>query len=107
VDIRFSGESGVEAAEKNSYDAILIDYGLPGLNGVEVLLRIKRIEPRARCFLLTGHRADDVSVRGMEAGALDILTKPIDPEELSRRLSGVEEVSDSSNFMRDSAKSSE
>lgn len=86
VDIAFTGEGGIEAAGRTAYDTLLMDVGLPGLNGVESLREIKRSQPEIRCFLLTGYSADHVSLRGVEAGAVEIWTKPVNPEELSRRL---------------------
>ncbi len=86
VDIALTGESAIEAAGKDAYDTILMDVGLPGLNGVESLREIKRSLPKVRCFLLTGYRADHDSLQGVEAGTAEILTKPVNPEELSRRL---------------------
>ncbi len=90
VGIAFTGEEGVEAVEKDDFDTILIDIGLPGLNGVESLLKIRQVDPKARCFLLTGHSADHIAKQGIEAGATEILTKPIDPEDMLRRLSNTE-----------------
>ncbi len=90
VDIAFTGEDGVEAVKKNDYDTILIDIGLPGLNGVESLLKIRQVNPKVRCFLLTGHSADHIAEQGIEAGAIEILTKPIDLEEMLQRLSNIE-----------------
>ena len=86
VDITFTGESGINAAVANSYDTILVDVGLPGLNGIESLLRIKQTDNKARCFLMTGFSADHIAAQGYEAGALEILTKPIDLEELLRQI---------------------
>jgi DNA-binding response OmpR family regulator len=90
VGIAFTGEEGVEAVEKDDYDTILMDIGLPGLNGVESLLKIRLVNPKARCFLLTGHSAYHIAKQGIEAGAIEILTKPIDPKEILRRLSNTE-----------------
>jgi DNA-binding response OmpR family regulator len=89
VDVRFTGETGVEAARKDTFDVILVDFGLPGLSGVESLLKIKHANPDAHCFLLTGYGADQVSKQGLEAGAVEVLAKPIDPEELSQRLCNI------------------
>jgi DNA-binding response OmpR family regulator len=86
VDAVVTGEAGIEAARMNHYDAVLIDIGLPGLNGVETLLGIKQIRSGARCFLLTGYSADHIAQQGIEAGAIEILTKPIDTQELLRLL---------------------
>lgn len=89
IDITFTGEDAVAAVKKNDYDTILMDIGLPGLNGVESLLKIRQINPKVRCFLLTGYSADHIAEQGIEAGAIEILTKPIDPAELSHRLCNI------------------
>ncbi len=89
VDVAFTGESGIETARNNAYNAILIDVGLPGLNGVESMLKIRQADPKARCFLLTGYSADHIAKGGIEAGALKILTKPIDLEELLGQLRSI------------------
>lgn len=89
VDVVFTGESGIETTENNTYDAILIDVGLPGLNGVESMLRIKRSDPKARCFLLTGYSAEHIAKDGIESGALEILTKPVDLDNLLDQLRGI------------------
>lgn len=86
VTVARSGEAGVEACARNTYDAILIDIGLPGINGVECLTQIRQTTPDARCFLLTGYSADHIADQGIEAGAIEILTKPIKPDELMRHL---------------------
>ncbi len=91
IDIASTGEGGIESAAKNTYDTIMIDIGLPGLNGVECLLKIKQSNPNTRCFLLTGYSADHIAAQGIEAGAAEILTKPIEPEELSRKIAAAQD----------------
>ena len=86
VDIATTGEDGIAAAGRTHYDAILMDVALPGLNGVDSLLAIQQTNPETRCFLMTGYSADHLSARGAEAGAIEVLTKPLDPDELLRRL---------------------
>lgn len=89
VEIVFTGEAGIEAASGSGYDAILMDISLPGLNGVECLRRIRRSNPDVHCFLMTGYSADEIARQGIEAGALEILTKPLDPESLEKRLAAI------------------
>ena len=89
VDIAFSGEAGIEAANSCAYGAILMDISLPGLNGVESLRRIRQSNPDIRCFLMTGYSADEIARKGIEAGALDVLTKPVDPERLAKELAAI------------------
>ncbi len=90
VDIAYTRKDGVEAAGGKAYDAAMIDIGLPDGNGVECLVEIKRIRPETRCFLMTGYSADHIAKQGIEEGALEILTKPVDAGELSRRLAAIE-----------------
>lgn len=86
VDMVSNGQNGIAAAKDATYDAILSDVGLPGLNGVETLRQIRQVSPATRCFLLTGYSADDLLQQGIDAGAVEILTKPINVEELLRHI---------------------
>jgi len=86
VALAHMGEAAVEAFRRERFDVVLIDIGLPGMNGVECLTRIREIDADARCFLMTGYSADQIAEQGIEAGAIEILTKPIEPYELLRRL---------------------
>lgn len=88
VETAFTGERGITAAGRDTFDAVLMDIGLPGLDGVESLLRIKRDNPLSQCFLLTGFSKDHIAEQYGDAGGIETLTKPIDPEALSRRLFG-------------------
>ncbi len=89
VDTTTSGEDGIAAAGRTRYDAILMDLALPGLNGVDSLLAIQETNPGTRCFLMTGYSADHLAARAIEAGAIEVLTKPLDPDELARRLAAI------------------
>ena len=89
VDIATSCEYGLAAAGRTHYDAILMDVTLPGLNGVDSLLAIQATDPEIRCFLMTGYSADHVAARAIEAGAIEVLTKPLDTDELVRRLAAI------------------
>ncbi len=87
VDVAFTGRAGVEAATGNDYDAVVMDVGLPDLSGVAGLLEILEDKPEIRCFLMSGFSAAHVQARAGGVGALEILTKPFDPEALSQRIS--------------------
>ncbi len=89
VDTATSGEDGIAAAGNTHYDAILMDVSLPGLNGVESLLAIQETDPKTRCFLMTGYSADHLATQAIEAGAIEVLTKPLDLDELSQRLTKI------------------
>jgi DNA-binding response OmpR family regulator len=89
VDTTTTGEDGIAAAGKTHYDAILMDISLPGKNGVESLIEIQETDPKTRCFLMTGYSADHLALRAIKAGAIEVLTKPLDPNELARRLDAI------------------
>lgn len=84
-----SGGQAKSLVENTEFDVALIDIGLPDMNGVECLRALREIRPGLPCFLLTGYSAEDVAGQGIEAGAIEILTKPIDPAELIRRLAAI------------------
>ena len=66
-----------------------MDVSLPGLNGVESLLAIQETDPKTRCFLMTGYSADHLATQAIEAGAIEVLTKPLNLDELSQRLTKI------------------
>lgn len=87
--IAHSGGEAKSAIEAGDFDVALIDVGLPDMNGIECLRAIRAARPTLPCFLLTGYSAQDVAGQGIAAGAIEILTKPIDPAELIHRLTAI------------------
>ena len=84
-----NARDAIAAAGEGKFDAALIDIGLPDMNGAECLRAIMAVQPGLPCFLLTGYSAEDVARQGIEAGAIEILTKPVDPDELGQRLAAL------------------
>ena len=82
-----NGREALELAQKEEFDLILLDIMLPGLNGLEVLRRLqKEKENPAPCILLTARDAVMDKVSGLDAGAVDYITKPFAIEELLARI---------------------
>jgi len=81
-----TGEDGLAQIETLRPEAVLLDYALPGINGLDVLKRIKEIDPRIPVILMTGHGSELVAVEAMKAGAFDYLIKPVVLSELKLRL---------------------
>ncbi|MEJ2724276.1 MAG: response regulator [Deltaproteobacteria bacterium] len=78
-----SGEEAVEVMKKKLFDVVILDIKMPGgMDGIEALREIKRIQPLAEVILLTGHASVETSIEGMKLGAFDYLLKPIKLEEL-------------------------
>lgn len=77
-----TGEEGLTAAEKNKPDVILLDYRLPGMDGLDVLRELKKQGGAASVVMMTAHGNIDAAVEAMKLGAVDFLTKPLDLIEL-------------------------
>lgn len=88
VDAVHDGEAGVAAARQGGAGIVVLDITLPGLDGFEVLRRIRAFS-RVPILMLTA-RGDDVDrIVGLELGADDYLPKPFNPRELSARLRAI------------------
>lgn len=81
----FDGRTGLEMAETGEYDLILLDIMLPGINGIEVLRRIRK-NSEVPVILLTARDSVMDKVSGLDTGADDYITKPFDIEELLARI---------------------
>src|SRR3954462_1772349 len=85
------GASALRALEKGSYDAALLDLRMPGMTGIEVLGKIRQLNPETQVVILTGHATVDTAVQALRLGAFDYLTKPCKWAELEVILSRVAE----------------
>ena len=86
-----SGEEGLEEARKGTYDLLLLDLMLPGINGLDVCRTLRREEATARLpiVMLTARGEDIDIVTGLELGADDYVTKPFSPRVLTARIRAV------------------
>lgn len=89
VDAAEDGDEGLYYGNEYDYEAAIIDLGLPGLSGIELIRRLRSGDRRFPVLILTarGHWQD--KVEGLEAGADDYLTKPFQMEELLARLNAL------------------
>ncbi len=83
----YNGRDGLRLALDEDYDLILLDVMLPGLNGMEVLRRIKK-EKDTPVIMLTARDTTTDKVMGLDIGACDYVTKPFEIEELLARIRG-------------------
>ena len=79
------GRTGLRAVHAEKPDALVLDIGLPGLDGWQVLARVRDLSD-VPVLLLTAHGAEQEKVRGLRAGADDYLTKPYGNAELVARV---------------------
>jgi two-component system OmpR family response regulator len=86
VDVVADGEKADNALAIESYDLAILDIGLPGLSGLDVLRRLRARKSRVPVLMLTALDALADRVRGLDLGADDYLAKPFDLPELEARV---------------------
>jgi len=91
-----SGEQALELMKKRLFDVVVLDIKMPGgMDGIEALREMKKIQPLAEVILLTGHASVETSIEGMRLGAFDYLMKPVSLEDLMVKLAQAFEKKDS------------
>lgn len=75
-------EEAIEAAEKQSYQIALIDLRMPAMDGVEVVERLKKIDDRMSCIVMTAYPDLDSATETMRRGTCDYIAKPFKKEDL-------------------------
>lgn len=86
VDKAFDGEDGQHLGETEPYDAVILDLGLPAIDGVSILTNWRKAARTMPVLILTARDQWSDKVRGFDAGADDYLAKPFHMEELLARL---------------------
>ncbi len=84
VDAVDSAEKGLALVEKSSYDVIISDIILPGMDGIEMLIRVREQAPDQIFIVVTAYASLDTSVKALRAGAYDYIMKPIIHEEIKQ-----------------------
>lgn len=82
----FSGEEAMRCVGDAIPDIIVLDLKMPGINGMEVLRRVKQHFPEIQVIILTGHGNDLDETEARQLGAFDYLRKPVDIELLVERI---------------------
>jgi two-component system response regulator AtoC len=77
------GPSALQAMEAQPWSILLVDLKMPGMDGLEVLRRVKETHPEAAVVVMTAYATVDTAVNAMKLGAFDYIVKPFDPEEVS------------------------
>ena len=77
-----NGYEAIKAVDEESFDLALVDLGMPGMDGIEVLEKIKTRRPQVRVIIYTGYGSITTAVEAMRKRAADYLNKPFCPQEL-------------------------
>lgn len=76
------GDKGLALFESQRPDIVITDIKMPGIDGIELLRRIKQIRPETEVIMITGHGDMDLAVKSLQYEASDFITKPIDSQEI-------------------------
>ena len=76
--------SGLEIIQREKPDVVLMDLGLPGMNGLEATMKVKEVSPDTNVVILTSHERGEEVVAALGAGACSYCVKDIDPNVLSQ-----------------------
>jgi DNA-binding NtrC family response regulator len=84
-----SAREALDMIATDSFDAVIMDFMMPEMNGIEALKAIKEKNPEMQIILLTGHATVEKTVEAMKAGAMDLIEKPADLDALSEKIKSV------------------
>jgi two-component system response regulator HydG len=82
VEIANNGFEAIEKIKASSFDLVLMDMKMPGINGAETFREIKKIRPGVIVMFITAQSVEQVLAEALEEGAYGVMYKPIDPEKL-------------------------
>jgi DNA-binding response OmpR family regulator len=86
VTVASTGEDALRVALSEDFALLILDWMLPGRDGLEVLATLKMVKPELRVIMLTARAGIDDRVQGLDAGAVDYITKPFAFGELTARV---------------------
>jgi DNA-binding NtrC family response regulator len=81
-----SAQEAIDRISEENFDAIILDFMMPGMDGFQALREIKAKRPELQIILLTGHATVEKGVEAMKMGATDFLEKPADIEALEKKI---------------------
>jgi len=86
VDTAGDGSTAIGKVNESSYDAIILDLAMPGMDGIETLKTLLKRQPDLQVILLTGHATVEKGVEAVKLGAMDFLEKPTNIEKLIEKI---------------------
>lgn len=86
VDVACDGEEALKLLETKNYDLVISDIKMPKVDGLELLSRVKVLDPHALMLMITAHGSTELAVEAMKKGAYDFLTKPFKIDDVKLRI---------------------
>ncbi len=96
VTLAEDGAKGLQLLQKNSYDVVLSDVKMPGIDGMELLDRVQALAPDVPMVMISGHGTVEMAIEATKKGAFDFITKPPD---LNRLLITLRNAVDRNNLV--------
>jgi YesN/AraC family two-component response regulator len=84
--VAYDGESALDMIKADEPEVMILDLKMPGIDGIEVLRKVKETRPEIEVIILTGHGSEEDHKTCMELGAFAYLQKPIDIDVLTETL---------------------
>ncbi len=100
----YNGEEALKCLEKNIIDLVFLDYRIPGADGLEVLKRIKEIDPDIPVIMITAFGTVETIIQSISLGAYDYIEKPLDIDKiniLTKRALELKQIKKYINYIRD------
>lgn len=91
VELAENGNIGIEKLKNDSFDIVLTDLKMPGIDGIGILKKAREISPKTAVIMITGFATIQNAVEAMKQGAKDYITKPFDPKDLIKSIKTVAE----------------
>lgn len=89
LDTAVNGEEAIPMILNNDYDLVLLDIKMPGLNGMEVLGKLRKAGNKVNVIMMTAYGTIENAVEALKLGAIDFLSKPFTPDEIREMVEGV------------------
>ncbi len=86
ADTVYDGQQAIQFVDEEEPDVMVLDLKMPGIDGMEVLRRVKKRYPGIQVIILTGHGTDRDEEESRRLGVFDYMKKPVDIEVLTRRI---------------------
>ena len=84
-----NAEAALECLQSHEYDLMFLDLNMPGMSGIDLLLKIHRQFPHMPVLILTAHAALESAIQAVRLGARDYLVKPVEPVEILTRVAEI------------------
>ncbi|MGI9422019.1 MAG: response regulator, partial [Hyphomicrobiaceae bacterium] len=85
----YNGQDAIDIYKEQDFDVAFMDVMMPGKNGVESFLEIRRIKPDATVYMMTGYSVEQLLQQATDNGALGVLKKPLDIQDVMGALANV------------------